>query len=120
MSHGCSSLFPLSFCRAEVAATRKGREITHANAVELQTAEKGGDDGEGNERISRPSCGYAPRLRAATLSRDKTRSCGEEKIREKRVEKRRYLLYICRPTDRSCLTALTGKSYDDSLPPRDN
>lgn len=71
MSHGCSSLFPLSFCRAEVAATREGRETTHANAAELQTAEEdeeeGGDGGEGNERISRREI---PRLRASP-----TRGC---------------------------------------------
>lgn len=59
-----------------------------------------------------------PRSRDSKIRRGAVGS--EEKIGENRVEKRRYLLHICRRTDRSCLTALTGKSYDDSLPPRDN
>lgn len=64
MSHGCASLFPLSFCRAEVAATREGRETTHANATELQTAEEDEEEGgDGNEdqpsRDPSPTRGYA-------------------------------------------------------------
>lgn len=127
MSHGCSSLFPLSFCRAEVAATRgrEGRPRTRMRP-NCRLRRKTGRKVATVVKETRGSAvarsrGYAPRLRAAALSaeRDKTRSCTErarKKIsRENREEKREpaSLLIIHLPANGSQLptcSALTGKS----------